>query len=138
MLLYLCVWVDKYKDQGLIVVGVYMLEFVFEKLFENVVCVVSGFCVNFLVVIDSNYCIWNVFYNSYWFVVYFVDVQGNIWYYQFGEGDYVVFECVIQVLLVEVGNLQVVGGIVVFDVFGVQVVLDLDNVCLLEMYVGYV
>ncbi|MGN7101351.1 cytochrome c biogenesis protein DipZ [Ralstonia holmesii] len=134
---YLRAWADKYKDQGLTVVGVHTPEFAFEKSPENVARAVSGFRVNFPVAIDSNYRIWNAFHNSYWPAAYFVDAQGNIRHHQFGEGDYAASERVIQALLAEAGNKQVAGGVVAPDGPGAQAAPDLDNVRSPETYVGY-
>lgn len=134
---YLRAWADKYKDQGLAVVGVHTPEFAFEKSPENVARAVSGFRVNFPVAIDSNYRIWNAFRNSYWPAAYFVDTQGNIRHRQFGEGDYAASERVIQALLAEAGNRQVAGGVVVPDAPGAQAAPDLNNIRSPETYVGY-
>ncbi|WP_343660620.1 cytochrome c biogenesis protein DipZ [Ralstonia sp.] len=134
---YLRAWADKYKDQGLTVVGVHTPEFAFEKSPDNVARAVSGFRVNFPVAIDSNYRIWNAFHNSYWPAAYFVDAQGNIRHHQFGEGDYAASERVIQALLAEAGNRQVAGGVVAPDAPGAQAAPDLDNVRSPETYVGY-
>ena len=134
---YLRAWADKYKDQGLTVVGVHTPEFAFEKSPENVTRAVSGFRVNFPVAIDSNYRIWNAFHNSYRPAAYFVDAQGNIRHHQFGEGDYTASERVIQALLAEAGNRQVAGGVVAPDAPGAQAAPDLDNVRSPETYVGY-
>jgi cytochrome c biogenesis protein CcdA/thiol-disulfide isomerase/thioredoxin len=134
---YLRAWADKYKDQGLTVVGVHTPEFAFEKSPENVARAVSGFRVNFPVAIDSNYRIWNAFHNSYWPAAYFVDAQGNIRHHQFGEGDYAASERVIQALLAEAGNQQVASGVVVPDAPGAQAAPDLNNIRSPETYVGY-
>jgi len=134
---YLRAWADKYKDQGLTVVGVHTPEFAFEKSPENVARAVSGFRVGFPVAIDSNYRIWNAFHNSYWPAAYFVDANGNIRHHQFGEGDYATSERVIQALLAEAGNTQVARGVVTPDAPGAQAAPDLDNVRSPETYVGY-
>jgi thiol-disulfide isomerase/thioredoxin len=134
---YLRAWADKYKDQGLTVVGVHTPEFAFEKSPENVARAVSGFRVNFPVAIDSNYRVWNAFHNSYWPAAYFVDAQGNIRHHQFGEGDYAASERVIQALLAEAGNQQVASGVVVPDAPGAQAAPDLNNIRSPETYVGY-
>lgn len=100
MLLYVKQWYDKYKDQGLVVVGVYILEYVFEKLIVNVQEVFKCLDVCYLVVQDNSYVMWLVFYNQFWFVLYLIDVDGCIVYQYFGEGCYVEMEVVIQKLLV--------------------------------------
>lgn len=84
--------------------------------------------------------IWCVFNNCYWLVQYFVDVQGNIRGYQFGEGNYVCLEQMICCLLIEVGqmNLLLLVDFVVVELKGVVVQVDMGNLCLLEIYLGYV
>lgn len=74
MLLYMIVWVCKYVLYGFVVIGVYVLEFVFECDIGNVKKVVYDFGIDYLVVIDNGYVIWCVFNNEYWFVYYFIDV----------------------------------------------------------------
>ena len=134
---YLRAWADKYKDQGLTVVGVHTPEFAFEKVPENVRRAISGFRIGFPVAVDSNHRIWNAFQNSYWPAAYFVDAHGNIRHHQFGEGDYATSERVIQALLAEAGNAQVARGVVVPDALGAQAAPDLDHVRSPETYVGY-
>jgi len=134
---YLRAWADKYKDQGLTVVGVHTPEFAFEKSPENVSRAINDFRIGFPVAIDSNYRIWNAFHNSYWPAAYFVDANGNIRHHQFGEGDYATSERVIQALLAEAGNTQVARGVVTPDAPGAQAAPDLDNVRSPETYVGY-
>ncbi|KUE86224.1 cytochrome C biogenesis protein [Cupriavidus necator] len=134
---YLRAWADKYKDQGLTVIGVHTPEFAFEKKPENVRRAIADFRIGFPVAVDSNYRIWGAFHNSYWPAAYFVDAHGNIRHHQFGEGDYANSERVIQSLLAEAGNPSVARGVVAPDASGAQAAPDLDNIRSAETYLGY-
>jgi thiol-disulfide isomerase/thioredoxin len=100
-------WAAKYKDAGLIVIGVHTPEFGFEKERANVENAVRDYQVPFPVPIDSDHGIWNSFGNEYWPADYIIDAKGRIRYHHFGEGEYDQSEHVIQELLRENG----VGGI---------------------------
>lgn len=96
---YMKAWADKYKDAGLIVIGVHAPEFGFEKERANVQNAVRELNITYPVAIDSNHRIWDAFSNEYWPADYFIDGNGRIRYHHFGEGDYVGSEHVIQELL---------------------------------------
>jgi thiol-disulfide isomerase/thioredoxin len=100
---YMKAWVAKYKDAGLVVVGVHSPEFGFEKEQRNVEKAVRDLNVTYPVPIDSNRAIWRAFRNEYWPADYFVDAKGRIRHHHFGEGDYAQSERVIQRLLLENG-----------------------------------
>src|SRR5258706_4378899 len=100
---YVRAWAEKYKDQGLVVVGVHTPEFEFEKNVDNVRRAVKDMKVGYPVAIDSDYGIWRAFRNQYWPALYIVDAQGRIRHHQFGEGDYEQSERIIQQLLAEAG-----------------------------------
>lgn len=100
---YLKNWAEKYKDQGLVVVGVHSPEFGFEKDHTNVERAVRGFKLDYPNAIDSRMDIWQGFNNEYWPADYFIDGKGRIRYHHFGEGDYEQSEKVIQQLLKENG-----------------------------------
>ncbi|WP_011300032.1 cytochrome c biogenesis protein DipZ [Cupriavidus necator] len=134
---YLRAWADKYKDQGLTVVGVHTPEFAFERSTDNVRRAVADFRIGFPVAVDSDYRIWRAFHNSYWPAAYFVDARGNIRHHQFGEGDYAKSERVIQTLLTEAGSRAVAGDVVSPDAAGAQAAPDLHNVRSEETYIGY-
>ncbi len=85
---YVRAWAEKYKDKGLVVVGVHTPEFSFEKNIDNVRAAMKEMRVDYPVAIDSNYDIWNAFKNEYWPAEYLVDAQGHIRYHHFGEGAY--------------------------------------------------
>lgn len=134
---YLRAWADKYKDQGLTVVGVHTPEFAFEKSPDNVRRAVADFRIGFPVAVDSDYRIWRAFHNHYWPAAYFVDARGNIRHHQFGEGDYATSERVIQTLLAEAGNHAMAGDVVKPEAGGAQAAPDLRNVRSDETYIGY-
>ena len=94
-------WHRKYKDQGLVVVGVHSPEFAYEKNIDNVKRAVDELQVSFPVAIDNNHAIWRAFDNRYWPAHYFIDAQGRIRFHHFGEGEYEKSEQVIRQLLEE-------------------------------------
>ena len=100
---YMKAWYAKYKDAGLVVIGVHSPEFDFEKDQANVKKAVSDLNITYPVPIDSNHSIWQAFNNQYWPGDYFADAKGRIRYHHFGEGEYVQSERVIQTLLKENG-----------------------------------
>jgi thiol-disulfide isomerase/thioredoxin len=100
---YVRAWSEKYKDKGLVVIGVHTPEFAFEKDIGNIRWAVNDFNVPYPVAVDSEYRIWSAFNNRYWPALYFVDTRGNIRHMQFGEGDYDKSERAIQQLLRESG-----------------------------------
>src|SRR5215475_6584498 len=96
---YVKAWAAKYKDAGLIVIGVHAPEFGFEKDPGNVQTAVSDLKIAFPVPIDSDHAIWSAFRNEYWPADYLIDAKGRIRYHHFGEGDYEKSERMIQTLL---------------------------------------
>ena len=100
---YVKAWADKYKDAGLVVIGVHAPEFSVEKDRANVERAVRDLKVNYPVAIDSEYRIWEAFDNRHWPALYFIDAKGRIRHHYFGEGRYVEAESVLQELLKESG-----------------------------------
>src|SRR3974390_1807168 len=70
---YVRAWADKYKDRGLVVIGVHTPEFSFEKDLDNVHREMKVIGIRYPVAIDSNYAIWRAFRNQYWRGLYIVD-----------------------------------------------------------------
>ena len=129
-------WAEKYKDQGLVVVGVHSPEFEFEQDIVNVRRAVSDLPVGFPVAVDSNHAIWRAFKNQYWPALYFIDATGRVRYHQFGEGGFVEAERVIQQLLVEAGATGVSRDLVTVRGDGIEAAADWDNLKSPENYLG--
>lgn len=134
---YVRAWAEKYKDQGLVVIGVHTPEFAFEKKVENVKKAIDGFQIGYPVAIDNNFKIWRSFKNNYWPAHYFIDAKGQIRHHHFGEGEYEESEKVIQDLLAEAGSLKAEKSNVKPDVKGAEAAPDLDHVRSAETYIGY-
>jgi cytochrome c biogenesis protein CcdA/thiol-disulfide isomerase/thioredoxin len=134
---YVEAWAEKYKDQGLVVIGVHAPEFAFEKNVVNVKRAVSDLGISYPVAVDNNYAIWRAFNNEYWPAHYFIDANGNIRHHHFGEGDYDGSERVIQQLLAEAGQKNVAAGVVSVKASGAEAAGKLDEVKSPETYVGY-
>ncbi len=78
----------KYRDRGLVVLGIHTPELAHERVESNVRDAVRRLGVVYPVVLDEHYAIWNAFHNEYWPSVYIIDAEGHIRYHHFGEGDY--------------------------------------------------
>ena len=85
---YVRTWAEKYKNQGLVVIGVHAPEFALRKTSINVRRAAKDMKINYPIAIDINYAIWRALKNEYWPALYFVDPQGHIRHHQFGEGKY--------------------------------------------------
>jgi thiol-disulfide isomerase/thioredoxin len=134
---YVRAWADKYRDKGLVVIGVHSPEFAFEKKIDNVRRATKEIGVQYPVAVDSDYAIWRAFDNEYWPALYFVDTQGRIRHHQFGEGDYEQSETVIKQLLAEAGASGIDGGMVSVTGEGAEAAADWDDLRSPENYVGY-
>jgi len=98
---YLVAWYDKYKDEGLEIVGIHTPEFAFEKDIDNVRKAMREHGITYPVVLDNDYATWRAYGNQYWPRKYLIDIEGNIVYDHIGEGAYVETEQKIQELLAE-------------------------------------
>lgn len=134
---YVKAWAEKYRDQGLVVIGVHAPEFAFERDVGNVTKAMKDLGITYPVAIDNDYKIWRAFNNEYWPAHYFADAQGRIRYHHFGEGEYAESERVIQQLLREAGATKVADGLINADATGVQLAPDMNEVQSPETYVGY-
>ncbi|HTK02931.1 MAG TPA: thioredoxin family protein [Bordetella sp.] len=94
-------WYQKYKDQGLVVVGVHTPEFPFERSTQNVQDAIKRFGITFPVAQDNKYATWDAYRNIYWPAFYLIDKQGKVIYTHFGEGKYQETESVIQQALAQ-------------------------------------
>ena len=98
---YLKAWDDKYRADGLVIVGVHAPEFVFEKDLHNVEQAVHELGIKYPVALDNGYAIWNAYQNQYWPAHYLIDALGRVRHEHFGEGAYQETERMIQTLLKE-------------------------------------
>ncbi len=96
---YLTAWHARYRDDGLVVVGVHAPEFGFEHDLDNVRRAAGELGVAYPVVIDNDFAIWQAFANRYWPAVYLVDRDGRLRFEHFGEGAYEETERAVQQLL---------------------------------------
>ena len=134
---YVKAWAEKYRDQGLVVIGVHAPEFAFERDINNVTKAMKDLGINYPVAIDNEFRIWRAFNNEYWPAHYFADARGRIRYHHFGEGEYAESERVIQQLLREAGAAKVADGLISAKADGVQMAPDNSEVQSPETYVGY-
>jgi len=100
---YLRQWWEKYKDKGLVIIGVHSPEFEFEKSEKNLTQAIKDFNLPYPIVQDNNFDTWRAYNNRYWPAKYFIDKEGYIRFTHFGEGAYDESEKVIQELLKETG-----------------------------------
>ncbi|MET3857584.1 cytochrome c biogenesis protein DipZ [Rhizobium sp. OAE497] len=134
---YVKAWAEKYKNQGLVVIGVHAPEFAFEKNVDNVKKAIGDLGITYPVAIDNDYAIWRAFDNQYWPAHYFIDAEGRIRHHHFGEGEYDQSERVIQELLAEAGKQNVAGGIVDVKATGTEAASNQNDVQSPETYVGW-
>jgi thiol-disulfide isomerase/thioredoxin len=134
---YVRAWAAKYKDQGLVVIGVHTPEFTFEQNIENIRRAIEPMKLGYPIVTDSDYAIWRAFNNNYWPALYFIDARGRIRGNHFGEGEYEQSERTIQRLLTDAGAAGVGRDLVSVEARGIEVSADWDNLRSAENYVGY-
>jgi cytochrome c biogenesis protein CcdA/thiol-disulfide isomerase/thioredoxin len=134
---YIRAWAQKYRDHGLVVIGVHAPEFAFERNVDNVKAAISTFKIDYPVPIDNDYKIWRAFENEYWPAHYFIDANGKVRHHHFGEGAYDESERVIQKLLAEAGNQGVPTGTVAVSASGAEAASAKAGVNSPETYIGY-
>jgi thiol-disulfide isomerase/thioredoxin len=133
---YVRAWAEKYRDHGLLVVGVHTPEFSFERDLDNVRRAASEQQVSYPIAVDSDYAIWRAFHNEYWPALYFVDAQGHIRHQQFGEGEYQRSEQMIQQLLIEAGHTGFDRSMVAVEPAGAEADADWRQLGSPETYLG--
>jgi cytochrome c biogenesis protein CcdA/thiol-disulfide isomerase/thioredoxin len=134
---YIKAWNDKYKDSGLVIIGVHTPEFPFEKDESNVRKAVRDLGISYPVAMDNNYAIWRNFNNEYWPADYFVDATGHIRFHHFGEGGYEEAEQWIRTLLEEANHRPLPGSTTKIAASGTEAPPDSDDVKSPETYIGY-
>ena len=130
-------WAEKYKDRGLVVVGVHTPEFAFEKDPANVKMALTSLGVEYPIAIDSDYGIWRAFDNEAWPAFYFIGADGRVKHHVFGEGDYDRSERLIQRLLSQADGRPVTDAIVAIAGTGPQAAAEERDMGSPETYVGY-
>jgi thiol-disulfide isomerase/thioredoxin len=133
---YVRAWADRYKGQGLVVIGVHTPEFRFEKDLANVRPAIKERKIDFPIAIDNDYAIWNAFDNQYWPALYVIDARGRIRHHQFGEGGYEKSEKIIQQLLAENGATDIGHQLVTVDARAAEAEADWGDLKSPENYLG--
>jgi thiol-disulfide isomerase/thioredoxin len=134
---YVRAWAEKYKDHGLVLIGVHTPEFDVEHDLDNVRRATKDLRIDYPVAIDNDYAIWSAFNNHYWPALYFVDEQGQVRHHRFGEGDYEQSEMILQQLLTEAGIGGIGNDLVSVDARGAEAAADWDSLRSPENYLGY-
>jgi thiol-disulfide isomerase/thioredoxin len=130
-------WEQRYRDQGLVVIGVHTPEFPFERDPDNVRRAVAARGITYPVALDAGYAVWDAFANRYWPALYLVDARGRIRHHHFGEGDEERSERVLQELLREAGADAPHQDPVAVEGDGPEAAADWDDLGSPETYTGY-
>jgi len=134
---YVRAWYERYRNDGLVVIGVHAPEFAFERNAENVMQAVQDFEIRYPVALDNDYVVWKALKNNYWPAHYFFDAQGRQRYHHFGEGKYGESEMVIRQLLAEAGHAPKAGGMAATTARGAEAGASFASLNSPETYVGY-
>ena len=134
---YIKAWNEKYKDSGLVIIGVHTPEFPFEKDEANVRKAVKDLGIAYPVPMDNNYKIWRSFNNEYWPADYFIDATGAVRFHHFGEGAYDESEKQIRTLLEEANHTPLPQTATTIAASGTEAAADPNDVQSPETYVGY-
>jgi cytochrome c biogenesis protein CcdA/thiol-disulfide isomerase/thioredoxin len=133
---YVKAWAERYRKDGLIVIGVHAPEFAFEHDPANVAKAVKDLGITYPVVMDNDWKLWRALHNNYWPAHYFIDAEGRIRYHHFGEGEYAMSERVIRQLLADAGHAPA-GQMSKTQASGTEAAADLNDVGSPETYIGY-
>jgi hypothetical protein len=134
---YVHAWLAKYRDEGLVLIGVHTPEFEFESDLTNVRRALKELGIRYPIAVDNDYAIWRAFNNNYWPALFLVDVRGRRRYHQFGEGKYAESEMMIQKLLAERGASDISRELVSVAGRGLEADADWHNLQSPENYLGY-
>jgi len=135
-LAYVRAWAERYRDEGLVVVGVHTPEFPFEHDVENVRRAVAEMRIDYPIALDPDYGVWEAFANHYWPAVYIADAEGRIRHHHFGEGGYEECERVVQRLLRDAGRDGIGEDLVSVTPEGFEVQADWESLQTPETYLG--
>jgi thiol-disulfide isomerase/thioredoxin len=134
---YVRAWFEKYRGDGLVVLGVHTPEFDVERDSERVRRAAHEMRIEYPIAVDSDYRVWRAFDNNYWPALYFADANGQIRHHRYGEGEYEQSELVIQRLLAAAGAGHVRPELVSVDGPGIEAPADWEHLRSGEAYVGY-
>ena len=116
---YVRAWDERYRDDGLVVIGAHAPEFEFEHDVEKIRAALEEMGVRYPIAVDNDYAVWRAFDNNYWPALYFADAEGRLRHHHFGEEDYQRSERAIRQLLTEAGATGMDDGLVSVDAGGV-------------------
>jgi cytochrome c biogenesis protein CcdA/thiol-disulfide isomerase/thioredoxin len=133
---YVKAWDEKYRKDGLVIIGVHAPEFAFEREPDNVAKAVNDLGIRYPVALDNQYRLWNALHNQYWPAHYFIDAEGRIRYFHHGEGEYAMSERVIRQLLAEAGHAPA-GGMAEATASGAEAAAAFGEIGSPETYIGY-
>jgi thiol-disulfide isomerase/thioredoxin len=134
---YVRAWSEKYREDGLVVLGVHTPEFEVERDLANIRRAAEAMRIEFPIAADSEYRVWRAFDNQYWPALYFADADGRIRHHRFGEGEYEYSELVIQQLLAAAGARDVGTELASVNPTGIEAAADWEDLRSPETYVGY-
>jgi thiol-disulfide isomerase/thioredoxin len=134
---YVRAWAARYKEHGLVVIGVHTPEFSFEEDLDNVRRAAKEMSVTYPVAIDNDRAIWRGFANHYWPALYFIDRSGQVRDHHFGEGNYEESEMRIRQLLAAGGGGGIDRELVSVEAHGPEVGADWGSLKSPETYVGH-
>ena len=134
---YVRAWSEKYRDDGLVVLGVHTPEFEVERDLANIRRATEAMGIEFPIAADSEYRVWRAFDNQYWPALYFADADGRIRHHRFGEGEYDYSELVIQQLLAAAGARDVSTELAAVNPTGIEAEADWEDLRSPETYLGY-
>ena len=133
---YVKAWDQRYRKDGLIVIGVHAPEFAFEHDPANVAKAVHDLGITYPVVMDNDWKLWCAVQNNYWPAHYFIDAEGRVRYHHFGEGEYAMSERVIRQLLAEAGHAPA-GSMSQANGAGAEAAAAFSEIGSPETYIGY-
>lgn len=128
---YITSWDEKYRDEGLVVIGVHTPEFAFEKRKRNVEKAIKRNGIEYAVGLDNTFTTWRNYSNRYWPSKYLFDGRGRLRYSHFGEGKYQETEEAIRALLHELGE------VTTDDYSSFESDVQYRRIGSVETYIGY-
>jgi thiol-disulfide isomerase/thioredoxin len=134
---YVKAWDERYRKDGLVVIGVHAPEFAFERESANVAKAIKDLGIRYPVALDNGYVLWRALQNNYWPAHYFVDAQGRVRYDHFGEGDYDGSERVIRQLLAEAGHAPTGQPMTAIRGSGAEAAANAREIGSPETYIGF-